>query len=83
MLDKTESQRPRRFVSKRRRSTNCTRRSAPGATTCVAVVQHYLARVRAYNGVASMLVTEDGAPVAEATGAVRAGAPLAFPDRRP
>ena len=34
-----------------------------GATTVVAVVQHYLARVRAYNGVASALVTQDGAPV--------------------
>ena len=31
------------------------------------------------NGVASMLVTEDGAPVPEATGTVRAGAPLRFP----
>ena len=50
-----------------------------GAATVVAVVQHYLARVRAYNGVASMLVTEDGAPVPAATGAVRAGAPLRFP----
>jgi amidase len=29
--------------------------------------------------VASALVTEDGAPVAPATGAVRAGAPLRFP----
>src|SRR6185295_15619177 len=29
--------------------------------------------------VASMLVTSDGAPVAEAKGAVRAGAPLCFP----
>jgi Asp-tRNA(Asn)/Glu-tRNA(Gln) amidotransferase A subunit family amidase len=28
------------------------------ATTCVAVVQTYIARVRAYNGVASALVTE-------------------------
>ena len=43
------------------------------------MVQHYLARVRAYNGVASMLVTEDGAPVPQATGVVRAGAPLKFP----
>jgi len=50
-----------------------------GRTTCVAVVEHYLARVRAFNGVASALVTEDGAPVAPATGAVRAGAPLRFP----
>ena len=50
-----------------------------GRTTCVDIVQQYIARVRAYNGVASLLVTEDGAPVPEATGAVRAGAPLAFP----
>src|SRR3982075_3529026 len=50
-----------------------------GRTTCVAVVQHYLERVRAFNGVASALVTEDGLPVAPATGAVRGGAPLRFP----
>jgi amidase len=50
-----------------------------GRTNCVDVVQQYIARVRAYNGVASLLVTEDGAPVPEASGAVRAGAPLAFP----
>src|SRR5882724_11752255 len=50
-----------------------------GATNVVAVVQHYLARVRAYNGVASALVTPDGARVAEATGVVRASAPLKFP----
>ncbi|MBV8133065.1 MAG: amidase, partial [Alphaproteobacteria bacterium] len=50
-----------------------------GETTCVAVVRHYIERVRAYNGVASVLVTEDGAPVREATGAVRAMAPLRFP----
>jgi len=50
-----------------------------GQTTCVAVVQHYIDRVRAYNGVASLLVTEDGAPVPEATGAVRATVPLRFP----
>ena len=50
-----------------------------GATTCVAVVQTYIARVRAYNGVASALVTEEGAPVAPATGTVRAGTALRFP----
>jgi Asp-tRNA(Asn)/Glu-tRNA(Gln) amidotransferase A subunit family amidase len=50
-----------------------------GRATCVDVVKHYLARVRAFNGVASLLVTEDGAPVAPATGMVRGGAPLAFP----
>jgi amidase len=50
-----------------------------GDTNCVEVVQQYIERARAYNGVASRLVTADGAPVPEATGAVRAGAPLAFP----
>jgi Asp-tRNA(Asn)/Glu-tRNA(Gln) amidotransferase A subunit family amidase len=50
-----------------------------GRTTCVAVVQHYQSRVRAYNGAASVLVTEEGAAVPEATGTVRAGAPLRFP----
>src|SRR5262249_12078032 len=50
-----------------------------GKTACVAIVRHYLARARAYNGVASVLVTEDGKPVGEATGTVRAGAPLRFP----
>ena len=50
-----------------------------GQTTCVAVVQHYIARARAYNGVCSALVTEDGAPVPEASGALRATAPLRFP----
>jgi len=50
-----------------------------GETTCLAVVHHYLARVRAFNGVASMLVTEDGQQVPEARGAIRAGEPLKFP----
>jgi Asp-tRNA(Asn)/Glu-tRNA(Gln) amidotransferase A subunit family amidase len=50
-----------------------------GQTDCVSVVRHYIDRVRAYNGVASMLVTEDGAPVPEAPGMVRGLAPLRFP----
>ena len=50
-----------------------------GQTTVVAVVQQYIDRARAYNGVASMLVTEDGMPVPDSTGVVRAGAPLKFP----
>jgi amidase len=50
-----------------------------GQTTCVAIVQHYIDRARAYNGVASMLVTTDGAPVLEVTSTVRAQAPLRFP----
>jgi amidase len=50
-----------------------------GRTTCVAVVQHYLKRARAYNGVCSVLVTADGAPVRETAGAVRSMEPLRFP----
>jgi amidase len=50
-----------------------------GQTTCVEVTQQYIERVRAFNGVASILVTEAGQPVAEATGTVRAKAPLLFP----
>lgn len=52
-----------------------------GRTTCVAVVQQYIDRVRAYNGVASALVTKDGAPIPEAPGTVRAMAPLRFPTK--
>jgi len=50
-----------------------------GETTCVDVVRHYLARVRAFNGTSNLLVTKDGAPVPEARGTVRGGAPLKFP----
>jgi amidase len=50
-----------------------------GETSCVAIVEHYIARARAYNGVASLLVTEDGASVPAAAGTVRAGARLRFP----
>jgi Asp-tRNA(Asn)/Glu-tRNA(Gln) amidotransferase A subunit family amidase len=50
-----------------------------GEVTVVDVVRHYIARVRAYNGTSNLLVTEDGAPVPEAKGTVRGGAPLTFP----
>src|SRR5712691_4144014 len=50
-----------------------------GETNCVAVVRQYIERARAYNGVASLLVTEDGGPIPERIGTVRAGAALRFP----
>ncbi len=50
-----------------------------GETTLVQVIEHYIARARAFNGVASMLVTEDGAEVPQAPGTVRAQTPLTFP----
>ena len=78
MLDKTEAKtKPFRLEEATIDDLHAAIRS--GATTVVAVVQHYLARVRAYNGVASALVTQDGAPVPQATGVVRAGSPLKFP----
>jgi amidase len=50
-----------------------------GKITLVEVVQRYIDRARAYNGVACLLLTEDGADLPETTGAVRAQAPLRFP----
>src|SRR5262249_61844195 len=50
-----------------------------GEITCVQIVQHYINRARAFNGVASALVTEDGAPLPQAMGTGRAGAQLPFP----
>ena len=52
-----------------------------GQTTCQEVVQAYIERAKAYNGTCTALVTADGSAVAPATGAVRAGAPLTFPDQ--
>jgi amidase len=50
-----------------------------GDTTCEAVVESYIERAKAYNGMCTALVTADGAPIAPAPGIVRAGKPLAFP----
>src|ERR1700759_2907342 len=47
-----------------------------GQTTCEGVVQAYLARAKAYNGVCTALLTKDGAPIAPAKGMVRAGSVL-------
>ncbi len=50
-----------------------------GRISCQGVVQAYVDRARAYNGACTQLVTLDGAPVAPASGPVRAGAPVRFP----
>jgi amidase len=50
-----------------------------GAITCRGLVEAYINRAKAYNGVSDRLVTQDGATIPVAPGAVRAGAPLAFP----
>ncbi len=50
-----------------------------GETTCVQVVEAYVERARAYNGICTQLVTADGGRVAPGRGAVRAGVPIEFP----
>jgi Asp-tRNA(Asn)/Glu-tRNA(Gln) amidotransferase A subunit family amidase len=50
-----------------------------GQTTCRAVVQSYIDRTKAYNGICTALITADGAPIPATAGAVRAGAPTRFP----
>ena len=50
-----------------------------GQITCRGLIQLYIDRAKAYNGVSNMLVTADGKPIPPAPGVVRAGAPLKFP----
>lgn len=50
-----------------------------GQTSCKKVVEAYLLRAKAYNGACTALVTQDGKPIPQAYGMVRAGAPLAYP----
>ncbi len=50
-----------------------------GATSCKQVVENYLVRAKAYNGVCTRLLTKDGAPIAPSTGMIRAGSPLKYP----
>src|SRR3954464_9175364 len=50
-----------------------------GRTTCKQVVQAYLDRTKAYNGVCTALLTKDGKPIPPSTGMARAGAPIQYP----
>ena len=50
-----------------------------GSVTVTQVVESYIARAKAFNGVSSMLVTADGASVHATTGVTRAGQELTFP----
>jgi amidase len=52
-----------------------------GETTCTQIVEAYIERAKAYNGVCTALVTADGKPVAPAKGPMRTGAQLKFPTR--
>ena len=50
-----------------------------GQLTCLGLVEMYLDRAKAYNGVTNQLVTLDGEPVSAVPGMVRAGAVLEYP----
>jgi amidase len=50
-----------------------------GQITCQSLVQLYLKRAQAYNGVADELVTQDGASIPAAPGVVRARSALKYP----
>jgi len=50
-----------------------------GETNCVAVVQQYIDRARAFNGPSGLLVTREGQPIPAAMGTLRAGSRLRFP----
>jgi Asp-tRNA(Asn)/Glu-tRNA(Gln) amidotransferase A subunit family amidase len=47
-----------------------------GQTTCRQVVEGFIARARAYNGICTQLVTEDGRKIVKVSGATRAGAAI-------
>src|ERR1700730_5129996 len=50
-----------------------------GQLTCRGLLQLYINRAKAYNGVPDELVTKDGAPIPPAPGVIRVGSPLKFP----
>ena len=50
-----------------------------GEISCRKLVQAYVDRARAYNGVCTQLVTRDGAPIVPASGPIRAGSAIRFP----
>src|ERR1700730_1813448 len=50
-----------------------------GQITCRGLIQLYINRAKAYNGVSNVLVTKDGEPIPPAPGVVRAGLALKFP----
>jgi amidase len=50
-----------------------------GQVTCKGVVEAYIERAKAYNGVCTALITQDGADISPGRGYVRAGSPLVFP----
>src|SRR5262245_4882869 len=75
----TQAQQPAPFRVEETSIADVQQAIRSGATTCAEVVQAYVERARAYNGICTTLVTPTGAAAPRTRGAVRAGAPLRFP----
>ncbi len=52
-----------------------------GDITCQGLVEAYIERAKAYNGMCTALVTADGKPIPAARGAMRAGSKVKYPTR--
>ncbi len=52
-----------------------------GEVSCKQIVEAYVARSKAYNGVCTALVTADGAKASSVLGTIRGGAPIKFPTK--
>jgi amidase len=50
-----------------------------GTVTVLQIVEHYIERAKLFNGVPSLLVTENGDPIPQTLGTMRAGSPMVFP----
>src|SRR5258708_16259116 len=67
------------FVFRKRPLTTSIAPSGRARSRAGGLVQLYINRAKAYNGVADQLVTKDGAPIPPAPGVIRLGSPLKFP----
>ncbi len=74
-----EASRPDRFRLEEATIEGIHRAIGDGEISCRGLVQAYVDRARAYNGACTQLVTLDGAPIAPASGPVRAGSTVGFP----
>ena len=76
MIDKQNS--TRQFQVEEATIADLHQAIAEGRTTCVQVVEQYIARIKKYNGPSSLLVTKDGADISPSKGVIRAGQPIIF-----
>ncbi len=75
----TAEPRPPKFRLQEASITDIHKAIRRGRITCRQLVEAFYERAQAYNGICTQLVTEDGAPVPDVPGTVRAGKPIEFP----